>query len=161
MSYKGGYIMKLRATILTTFALLLAPLGAYADDVDDLKATLAGNVEAYNSIDADALCKGMHEKVVSYQVNSLFAAHGKQEACAALRSNFANLEQSHLTLQGTKYQVIGSTAMAWGHWQYVFKQKGDGLEVHNGRWVGTFVKSDGNWLQTTFSSTEFAPSLSQ
>lgn len=153
--------MKLRAIILTTFALLLAPLGAYADDVGDLKAALAASNQAYNNMNAEALCNGLHEKIVRFEINSLFALHGKQAACGALQNFFSSLEQSNLALIGTQFQVIGSTGIAWGHWQYAFKQKNDGPEIHNGRWVGTFVKADGKWLQTTFSATEFAPAMGQ
>lgn len=153
--------MKIHAIAVTTLALMLAPLGAYAGDVEDLKAALAKSNQAYNDRNADAVCNGLHEKVVRYELGNLNAYHGKQAACAALRGFFSSLEQSNLSFHGTKVQVVGSTGMVWGQWQYIFKQRDDGVEVHNGRWIGTFVKSDGKWLQTTFSATEFAPSLGQ
>ena len=142
----------MRPVVLTlaAIAVLIVP-AARAGDVDDLKAASEAFIEALNKQDVSALLASRHDEFVIYVEDAVFPADSKGRSEADRRQGwedfFANRERFSVTLINPQYRVVGSTGIVWGHGRVVEKPKDGPQQARTLRFLGTWVKSGGKWLQ--------------
>ena len=142
----------MRPVVLTlvAIAVLIVP-AARAGDVDDLKAAGEAYIEALNKQDISALLASRHDDYVSYGPNAVFPRDRKGQSQADRRQGwenfFANFERFTITLINPQHRVVGTTGIGWGHYRSVVKRKDGPQETRTRRFIGTWVKSGGKWVQ--------------
>ncbi len=142
----------MRPVVLTFAAIsfLIAPT-ARAADVDDLKAAEEAFIEAINKQDVSAILASAHDGYVTYGANAVFPNDRKGRSKADRQrgtENFiANRERSTITLINPQYRVVGTTGIVWGHTRSVVKLKDGPQETRTRRFLNTWVKSGGKWVQ--------------
>ncbi len=142
----------MRPVVLTVaaIALLIVP-AARAADVDDLKAANEAFIEALNKQDVSTLLASRHDEYVRYGPNRVFPSDSKGRSEADRRQgweNFlANRERFTITLIDPQYRVVGTTGIVWGHTRSVVKLKDGPQETRTRRFLSTWVKSGGKWVQ--------------
>ena len=142
----------MRPVVLTlaAIAVLIVP-AARAGDVDDLKAASEAFIEALNKQDVSALLASRHDEFVIYVEDAVFPADSKGRSEADRRQGwedfFANRERFSVTLINPQYRVVGTTGIVWGHARIVLKLKDGPRETRTRRFLNTWVKSGGKWVQ--------------
>ena len=118
---------------------------ALAADVDDLKATYEKAVKAYNSRD-DAWFATFDDKAVSFHPTAPFAIDGDAHNKQAIKSFWGTMDSSVFSPVNTKFRVIGSTGLVWGHYAFANKPKDGGMRTSYGRFTTVCTKSGGKWI---------------
>ncbi len=131
---------------LVLAGVLFAPVTAYGDDVDDLKAAHEQHIAALNKMDPDAYAAGWHEQMFFFPPLSPFAVDGKTASRQGIQNVFANHESITLTPRDFHYRVIDNTGLVWGHYIVARKPKDGPAVTAFSRYTATYVKSDGTWL---------------
>lgn len=126
---------------------------ALAADVDDLKATYEKAVKAYNSRD-DAWFATFDDKAVSFHPTAPFAIDGDAHNKQAIKSFWGTMDSSVFSPVNTKFRVIGSTGLVWGHYAFANKPKDGGMRTSYGRFTTVCTKSGGKWI---FVSSHYSP----
>ncbi len=142
----------MRPVILTlaAIAVLIVPV-ARAGDVDDLKAASEALIEAFNKQDVSAMLASSHDEFVIYGANAVFPSdrkgRSKTKFRQGLENSLANRERFSVTLINPQYRVVGTTGIVWGHARIVLKLKDGPRETRTRRFLNTWVKSGGKWVQ--------------
>ncbi len=142
----------MRPSVLTlvAIALLIVP-AARAGDVEDLKTAHEAYIEAVNKQDISALMASGHDDFVSYGPNAVFPDDSKGRSKAdqrqAAKNFFANRDRFTITPINPQYRVVGTTDIVWGHYRSVVKLKDGPQETRTRRFLDTWVKSGGKWVQ--------------
>ena len=155
--------MKRLFTTLTIIALLVIPQFALGDDVEDLKAAYEKGIQAYDSLDTEALASMVHQGMVSYGYNAAFPnvmpmKDTKEYAARGMKMEFSNLEYIHIAPYNMQYRVIGDTGIVWGHYTAYYKPKGEPLGIQHARITSTWIKKDGKWHMVMSHSSAIPPS---
>ena len=129
---------------------LIVP-AARAGDVDDLKAASEAYTEALNKQDVSTVLASYHDDAVTYGPNAVFPndRNGRSEADQrrGWENFFANRERFTLRRINPQYRVVGTTGIVWGHTRTVVKRKDGPQETRTRRFLSTWVKSGGKWVQ--------------
>ncbi len=142
----------MRPVVLTVAAIafLIVP-AARAGDVDDLKAASEAFIEALNKQDVSAMLASSHDEFVIYGANAVFPSDRKGRSKAKLlqgwENSLATRERFSVTLINPQYRVVGTTGIVWGHGTRVAKPKDGPQQVRTQRFLATWVKSGGKWVQ--------------
>jgi uncharacterized protein (TIGR02246 family) len=124
---------------------------------EDLEATFARLIEAFNSRDANAYVASVHEQAVLFWL-SPFPTDGKEAYRQTLRAFFDNLESVTVTPISPQFRVIDSTGLAWGHAQFAVKPRGGLVATSYARYLFSFTRAGGQWLVTSLHVSPLPPS---
>lgn len=132
---------------LAIIALIAAPQLAFGSDVDDLKAAYENAIQAWNTLDAEALAATLYPGMVSFDYNEAFPSVTNTEADAIKKNNmmFSGMEFFQLVTYNVQYKVVGNTGIAWGNFTFNVKPKGESAHLGYGRHTSTWIKKDGKW----------------
>lgn len=135
------------------FIILFASL-VRADAVDDLKAANQAAIKAWNSLDLDAIMAGWHSEAVGFWATDkspLIPARNRESFLDGMKVWINEREEYHAELVNPEYRVVGNTGVVCGIWRYSYKLKGQPRQpVRTQRYVVTYTKQDGKWLQLAF-----------
>ena len=128
-------------------AALLAPSPAAADDIADLRASFERVVAALNMGNLDGFLDTVHDKALSFYSCGPTSGKEGREACALdWQLFFDTTSDARFETDSTQYRVIGDTGFAWGEYQLSVNYDKRGRQiVHEGRYVMTYTKVDGEW----------------
>ena len=132
-------------TCLSFFLLFVSPT-VYGEDSTSLEANFKAEITALNSRDLDATLAQVHEGIVLFGIFSPFPSNGKEEFRQAVESYFGSYEEATFTPVSPQFRLVGTTAVAWGHYQLAGKPKGGQLTYSHGRYIFTHAQVDGKWL---------------
>ena len=119
---------------------------AYGDDLDDVRAAFNVDMKRFNAQDASAFSANAHTDVVLFGILSPFAARGKEAITNMLERFFADSERITFTPINPEFRIIGTSALAWGHFTNTEVPAIGPREVIHGRYTFTYAKRDGKWL---------------
>lgn len=149
------------------FSLLLTALcfssSVKADeDLDALKSAFNTQIEALNNRELDAAVMTVHDEVVLYGIFSPFPVQGKADFQKAVQAYFGQYEEAELSPVTPQFRIVGTTALAWGHYQLAATPQGGKLTYAHGRYIFTYTKLDGKWVilgmdYSPLESYRFAP----
>ncbi len=150
-----------------TLSFLLFSSGAFAnedakEDMDALKAEFNAQIEALNNRELEASVVSAHAEIVLYGIFSPFPVNGKADFKKAVQAYFGQYEAAELSPVTPQFRIVGTTGLAWGHYQLAATPQGGRLTYAHGRYLFTYVKVDGKWrvLGMDYSPLEsyrFAP----
>ena len=149
------------------FSLLLTGLcfssGALADeDLDALKSAFTTQIEALNNRELAAAVATVHDDVVLYGIFSPFPVQGRADFQKAVQAYFGQYEEAELSPVTPQFRIVGTTALAWGHYQLAATPQGGKMTYAHGRYIFTYTKIDGKWVilgmdYSPLESYKFAP----
>ncbi len=149
------------------FSLLLTGLcfssSALADeDLDALKSAFTTQIEALNNRELAAAVATVHDDVVLYGIFSPFPVQGRADFQKAVQAYFGQYEEAELSPVTPQFRIVGTTALAWGHYQLAAIPQGGKMTYAHGRYIFTYTKIDGKWVilgmdYSPLESYKFAP----
>ncbi len=149
------------------FALLLTVLcfssRVLADeDMDALKAAFTTQIDALNNRELDVAVATVHDDVVLYGIFSPFPVQGRADFQKAVQAYFGQYEEAELSPVTPQFRIVGTTALAWGHYQLAATPQGGKMTYAHGRYIFTYTKLDGKWVilgmdYSPLESYKFAP----
>ena len=149
------------------FSLLLTVLclssSVLADeDMDALKSAFNTQIDALNNRELDAAVATVHDDMVLYGIFSPFPVQGKADFQKAVQAYFGQYEEAELSPVTPQFRIVGTTALAWGHYQLAATPQGGKLTYAHGRYIFTYTKLDGKWVilgmdYSPLESYKFAP----
>ncbi|MCZ6653378.1 MAG: nuclear transport factor 2 family protein [Planctomycetota bacterium] len=133
---------------LAILLLLLSSPVAWCSDVDDLKAAVVNEYNAWARRDCKAVV-GMHtDPSVQYTAQQVKpTVHSRDETlknCEAINPDVQNRKVTPVDLQ---YQVFGTTGIVYGRIRYEATLKDGSAQSGVGRRLETWVKTEGKWLR--------------
>jgi ketosteroid isomerase-like protein len=133
---------------LAFFVLCLSPLAYGADDdLTALKANFEAEMMGLNTNDLAATLAATHDDIVLFGIFSPFPSNGKKEFEQAVTSYFGSYDRTEFTPVSPQFRIVGTTAVAWGHYQLAATTKGgEQMSYSHGRYIFTHVKVDDTWL---------------
>ncbi len=136
-----------RTVLAVVMALLLiTPLTAHSDEVDDLQAAYEQLIAAINKQDLDGLMALFHDQWMGFGANAPFPTEGKAAARQGWQTLFNDTERTPVTPMNMQYRVIGHTGHVIGHVMAAFKPQDGPVQTTFLRLLGTWTKVDGKWL---------------
>ena len=149
------------------FSLLLTVLGLSSsvladEDMDALKSAFNTQIDALNNRELDAAVATVHDDMVLYGIFSPFPVQGKADFQKAVQAYFGQYEEAELSPVTPQFRIVGTTALAWGHYQLAATPQGGKLTYAHGRYIFTYTKLDGKWVilgmdYSPLESYKFAP----
>ena len=149
------------------FSLLLTVLffssNVMADEgLDALKSAFNAQIEALNNREVDAAVATAHDDIVLYGIFSPFPVQGKADFQKAVQAYFGQYEEAELSPVTPQFRIVGTTALAWGHYQLAATPQGGKLTYAHGRYIFTYTKIDEKWVilgmdYSPLESYRFAP----
>ena len=123
---------------------------ALGDDLEEIQASFQAEVNAFNAHDRNAFLTSAHQAVVVYGTASQGVIRGKAAFQQVIREYFATHANVYFTPVFADFRVIGSTALAWGHYTLsdisLSDLAKDGpLQMAHGRYTFTYAKTDRGW----------------
>ncbi len=133
-----------------------------AEDLDTLKSAFNAQIEAFNNRELDAAVATAHDDIVLYGIFSPFPVQGKADFQKAVQAYFGQYEEAELSPVTPQFRIVGTTALAWGHYQLAATPQGGKLTYAHGRYIFTYTKIDGKWVvlgmdYSPLESYRFAP----
>lgn len=142
--------MRSRSTIVLSLAFLLVCLSSLAygaDELTALKANFEAEMTGLNTNDLAAALAGIHDDIVLFGIFSPFPSDGKKEFEQAVKSYFGSYAKAEFTPVSPQFRIVGTTAVAWGHYQLAATPKGGEQTAYShGRYIFTHVKVNDKWL---------------
>lgn len=143
--------MTYHSTIVLSLAVLLLCLSPLASGADDdltaLKANFEAEMRGLNNNDLAAALAETHDDIVLFGIFSPFPSDGKKEFEQAVKSYFGSYAKAEFTPVSPQFRIVGTTAVAWGHYQLAATPKGGEQPAYShGRYIFTHVKVDDKWL---------------
>jgi len=131
-------------------------------DMDALKSAFTTQIEALNNRELDAAVATVHDEVVLYGIFSPFPVQGRADFQKAVQAYFGQYEEAELSPVTPQFRIVGTTALAWGHYQLAATPQGGKLTYAHGRYIFTYTKLDGKWVilgmdYSPLESYKFAP----
>ena len=149
------------------FSLLLTGLCFSSDvladeDLDALKSAFTTQIEALNNRELAAAVATVHDDVVLYGIFSPFPVQGRADFQKAVQAYFGQYEEAELSPVTPQFRIVGTTALAWGHYQLAAIPQGGKMTYAHGRYIFTYTKIDGKWVilgmdYSPLESYKFAP----
>ncbi len=146
--------------LLTVFCLSSSVLAD--EDMDALKSAFTTQIEALNNRELDAAVATVHDDIVLYGIFSPFPVQGKADFQKAVQAYFGQYEEAELSPVTPQFRIVGTTALAWGHYQLAATPQGGKMTYAHGRYIFTYTKLDGKWVilgmdYSPLESYQFAP----
>ncbi len=144
--------MRLRTidcALTALLALLVSAPGALAQDLGTLEKTFRDGIRALDTRDLEAAAATVDEDVVVFSLFSPFPIRGKTGFRHAVTEYFENYEKATLAPSSPQFRAVGTTGLAWGFYQLTAKLKGGPPAYFNGRYLFTYVWSEGTWRVTS------------
>ncbi len=158
--------------LLLFFFLLIVPMGhrkALGDDLEDIQASFQAEVNAFNAHKQHAFITSAHQDVVVFGTLYPDVIRGKEAFQQLLRDYFAAHANAFFSPIYTDFRVVGSVALAWGH--YTLSDisledlaKDGPQKISHGCYTFTYTKIDGTWqlVAMYFSPLQiFSPAASE
>lgn len=150
-------LLSLLLTVLCFSSRVLAD-----EDMDALKSAFTTQIEALNNRELDAAVATVHDEVVLYGIFSPFPVQGRADFQKAVQAYFGQYEEAELSPVTPQFRIVGTTALAWGHYQLAATPQGGKLTYAHGRYIFTYTKLDGEWVilgmdYSPLESYKFAP----
>ena len=149
------------------FSLLLTGLCFSSDvladeNLDALKSAFTTQIEALNNRELAAAVATVHDDVVLYGIFSPFPVQGRADFQKAVQAYFGQYEEAELSPVTPQFRIVGTTALAWGHYQLAATPQGGKMTYAHGRYIFTYTKIDGKWVilgmdYSPLESYKFAP----
>ena len=132
------------------------------EDMDALKSAFTTQIEALNNRELDAAVSTVHDHVVLYGIFSPFPVQGRADFQKAVQAYFGQYEEAELSPVTPQFRIVGTTALAWGHYQLAATPQGGKMTYAHGRYIFTYTKLDGQWVilgmdYSPLESYKFAP----
>ena len=132
------------------------------EDMDALKSAFNTQIDALNNRELDAAVATVHDDVVLYGIFSPFPVQGKGDFQKAVQAYFGQYEEAELSPVTPQFRIVGTTALAWGHYQLAATPQGGKMTYAHGRYIFTYTKLDGKWVilgmdYSPLESYKFAP----
>ena len=132
------------------------------EDMDALKSAFTTQIEALNNRELDAAVATVHDDVVLYGIFSPFPVQGRADFQKAVQAYFGQYEEAELSPVTPQFRIVGTTALAWGHYQLAATPQGGKMTYAHGRYIFTYTKLDGKWVilgmdYSPLESYKFAP----
>ena len=132
------------------------------EDMDALKSAFTTQIDALNNRELDAAVATVHDHVVLYGIFSPFPVQGRADFQKAVQAYFGQYEEAELSPVTPQFRIVGTTALAWGHYQLAATPQGGKMTYAHGRYIFTFTKTDGQWVilgmdYSPLESYKFAP----
>lgn len=148
---------------VTIVALLVVPQFALAGDLDDFKAANDKLLQAYRSLDAEAIASMIYPGAVGFDYGAAFPSIAPMEntqtqLAAGLKMLFGYLEVLSISPYNTQYRVVGNTGISWGHATINIKVKGESMQTRHQRGTSTWIKSKGKWYVLISHGSAIPPS---
>lgn len=142
-----------RISLLLFFFLLCGLVGSgkvLGDDLEDIQASFQAEVNAFNAHDHNAFLTSAHQDVVVYGTASPDVIRGKAAFQRLIRDYFATHANANFAPVFADFRVIGSTALAWGHYTLSDISMSDlakdgPLNISHGRYTFTYSKTGQAW----------------
>ena len=150
-------LLSLLLTVLCFSSRVLAD-----EDMDALKSAFTTQIEALNNRELDAAVATVHDDVVLYGIFSPFPVQGRADFQKAVQAYFGQYEEAELSPVTPQFRIVGTTALAWGHYQLAATPQGGKMTYAHGRYIFTYTKLDGKWVilgmdYSPLESYKFAP----
>lgn len=135
---------------------------AAADDLSALEAAFHEQIAAFNGEDLEAAIAAAHPDIVLYGIFSPFPVQGKPDFQKSVQAYFGQYEEAELSPVTPQFRVVGTTGLAWGHYQLAAVPQGEKLTYAHGRYLFAYAKVAGEWLVlgmdfSPLESYRFAP----
>lgn len=124
----------------------LVAAAAYGDDLQAVEANFKAEIAALNARDLEATLAQVHDGIVLFGLFSPFPSNGKDEYRQAVQAYFGSYQEATFTPVSPQFRIVGTTAIAWGHYQLAATPKDGPLSYSHGRYIFTHTKVDGKWL---------------
>ena len=153
----GPASLSLLLTVLCFSSRVLAD-----EDMDALKSAFTTQIDALNNRELDAAVATVHDDIVLYGIFSPFPVQGRADFQKAVQAYFGQYEEAELSPVTPQFRIVGTTALAWGHYQLAATPQGGKLTYAHGRYIFTYTKLDGKWVilgmdYSPLESYKFAP----
>lgn len=125
--------------------LCIAPLPAYGQDLDALKASFTAEITALDSKNLDAAVAEAHNDIVLFGVFSPFPIVGKAAFQKAVQEYFNQHEKATFLPVKPAFSIMGTAGVAWGDYKMVLTPKGGSVVHSQGRYIFTYAPVDGRW----------------
>ncbi|MEM9386069.1 MAG: DUF4440 domain-containing protein [Pseudomonadota bacterium] len=129
--------------MLLVSAVFAAP--SYADDADDIKATLVAMWAALERGDVDAYAQHVHPDYTLFGEGDLYLAEGKAVELRAMADWTSRATQVHTQMHHPEVTVRGDTAWITYYWTDA-GVIGDQRFTSRGKSTRIFVRERGKWL---------------
>ncbi len=136
---------------------------AAADDaMDALETAFQEQIAAFNNGNLEAAIAAAHPDIVLYGIFSPFPVQGKSDFQKSVQAYFGQYEEAELSPVTPQFRIVGTTGLAWGHYQLAAVPQGEKLTYAHGRYLFAYAKVDGKWLVlgmdfSPLESYRFAP----
>ena len=132
------------------------------EDLDALKSAFSAQIAALDNREVDAAVATAHADIVLYGIFSPFPVQGKADFQKAVQAYFGQYEEADLSPVTPQFRIVGTTALAWGHYQLAATPQGGKMTYAHGRYIFTYTKIDGKWVvlgmdYSPLESYRFAP----
>ncbi len=131
------------------FILLASVPGALAQDLGELEKTFHAGIRALDTRDLEAASATVDENVVVFSLFSPFPIRGRSGFRDAVTEYFENYERATFAPSSPQFRAFGTTGLAWGFYQLTAKIEGGPPAYFNGRYLFTYVWTEGTWLVTS------------
>ncbi len=132
------------------------------EDMDALKSAFTTQIDALNNRELDTAVATVHDDIVLYGIFSPFPVQGRADFQKAVQAYFGQYEEAELSPVTPQFRIVGTTALAWGHYQLAATPQGGKMTYAHGRYIFTYTKIDGKWVilgmdYSPLESYKFAP----
>lgn len=157
-----GVLFPLLVGALLVSSSLMARITLADESLDALRATFHNQIDAFNNENLEAAMAAAHQNIVLYGIFSPFPVQGKADFQKSIEAYFGQYEEAELSPVSPQFRIVGTTGLAWGHYQLAAVPQGGKLTYAHGRYLFAYAKIDGEWfvLGMDFSPLEsyrFAP----
>ena len=130
--------------------------------MDALKSAFTTQIDALNNRELDAAVATVNDDIVLYGIFSPFPVQGRADFQKAVQAYFGQYEEAELSPVTPQFRIVGTTALAWGHYQLAATPLGGKMTYAHGRYIFTYTKLDGKWVilgmdYSPLESYKFAP----
>ena len=132
------------------------------EDMDALKSAFTTQIDALNNRELDTAVATVHDDIVLYGIFSPFPVQGRADFQKAVQAYFGQYEEAELSPVTPQFRIVGTTALAWGHYQLAATPQGGKMTYAHGRYIFTYTKIDWKWVilgmdYSPLESYKFAP----
>lgn len=116
-----------------------------AQDLEALTASFSAEVKALNARDIEAAVAEVDDGVVMFSLFSPFPIRGKVGFRQAVEEYITAYEEATFTPLDTKFNIAGTTGVAWGYYALTARLKDGPSGSFHGRYVWTYTQVEGKW----------------
>ncbi len=135
---------------LMALALALCSLSGSAtaqqDEIVQLRKLFETDIRLFNGQDANAFTVAAHDQAVLFGTLTPFAVEGKAAIQRLIRQYFADHDYAKWEPVDAKFLVIGTSALAWGHYTLREQRRVGPRRVLHGRYTFTYTKQIDKWV---------------